>query len=448
MTSTSRIGTTSPIAGSEPSSPPPIIATKIPFTRRIPSTEVVSINPADIKFELSNSPSSHPYEDPKLITSPTSQTGKAIFYAAEKLRSSDIPVAFPTETVYGLGADATRDEAVKNIFAVKGRPTDNPLIVHVGSIKQARDLLRPANSPPTSSSEKQYDIPEIYAPLIDKFWPGPLTILLPLPKNSKLSPYVYSTQVTVGVRMPSHPVALALALTSNVPIAAPSANKSGLPSPTTAKHVREDLYKLVELILDGGSCNVGLESTVVDGLSNPPAILRPGGVSLEQIRACKGWEGTVVHKEDAVSGNSSGGGTAASNVAPRAPGMKYKHYSPTCGVRLYLPEADQPSITELKATAFGSDSKVVRLGVLRTRRWKELGEKERAWLGERNVELVEESLGESGEEISRGLFGALRRMDDEGVMLVHIEGVEEDMEGLAVMNRLKKAASVVIRKKS
>ncbi|KAK6540686.1 hypothetical protein TWF694_008079 [Orbilia ellipsospora] len=444
MTSTPRMGTTSPIAGSEPSSPPPIVATKIPFTRRIPSTEVVSINPAEIKFELSTSPSSHPYEDPKLITSPTSQTGKAIFYAAEKLRSSDIPVAFPTETVYGLGADATRDEAVKNIFAVKGRPTDNPLIVHIGSLKQARDLLRPSNSP--ASEKSNYDIPEIYAPLIEKFWPGPLTILLPLPRNSKLSPYVYSTQVTVGVRMPSHPVALALALTSNVPIAAPSANKSGLPSPTTAKHVREDLYKLVELILDGGSCDVGLESTVVDGLSNPPAILRPGGVSLEQIRACKGWEGTIVHKEDAIPG--SAGSTAGANVAPRAPGMKYKHYSPTCGVRLYLPEADMPSITELKATAFGSDSKVVRLGVLRTRRWKEFGEKERNWLAEKNVDVVEESLGESGEEISRRLFGALRRMDDEGVMVVHIEGVEEDMEGLAVMNRLKKAASVVIRKKS
>ncbi|EPS35602.1 hypothetical protein H072_10976 [Dactylellina haptotyla CBS 200.50] len=439
MTSTPRMGTTSPIVGSEPSSPPPIVATKIAFTRRIPSTEVVSINPADIKFELSTSSSCHPYEDPKFTTPPTSQTGKAILYAAEKLRSSDIPVAFPTETVYGLGADATRDEAVKNIFAAKGRPTDNPLIVHVGSIKQARELLRPANAPP---SEK-YDIPEIYLPLIDKFWPGPLTILLPLPKNSVLSPYVYSTQTTVGVRLPSHPVALALALTSNVPIAAPSANKSGLPSPTTAKHVREDLYKLVELILDGGSCNVGLESTVVDGLSSPPAILRPGGISLEQIRACKGWEGVVVHKEDSANGTGAG-----SNVAPRAPGMKYKHYSPTCGVRLYLPDADQPSLHELKATAFGSDSKVVRLGVLRTRNWKELSQKDRDWLADQNVEYVEESLGESGEEISRNLFGALRRMDDEGVVIVHIEGVDEDMEGLAVMNRLKKAASVVIRKKA
>lgn len=417
-------------------------SSKITFPHRIPKTEVVSINPSDIKFELSTDPSVHPYEDPTFTTSSSSQTGKAILLAAERLRSSDVPVAFPTETVYGLGADATRDEPVRNIFTIKGRPADNPLIVHIGSLKQARELLRPANASPT----EQFEIPPIYKPLIDKFWPGPLTILLPLPPNSKLSPHVYATQTTVGVRMPAHPVALALALASNLPIAAPSANKSGLPSPTTAKHVAVDLYKRVELILDGGGCNVGLESTVVDGLSSPPAILRPGGVSLEQIRACEGWEGVIVHKED--GGNSGGGANgAASGAAPRAPGMKYKHYSPTCGVRLYLPNTDQPTVEMLKSTAFGSDSRVARLGVLRTRQWKELDDEQVEWLRERNVELVEDSLGTSGEEISRKLFGALRRMDDEQVVVVHIEGIEEDMEGLAVMNRLKKAASVVIRRR-
>ncbi|KAF3197084.1 hypothetical protein TWF106_008627 [Orbilia oligospora] len=428
---------------SEPASPPAMSSSRITFPHRITKTEVLSINPSDVKFELSADPSVHPYEDPKFTTSSSSQTGKAILLAAERLRSSDVPVAFPTETVYGLGADATRDEAVRNIFTIKGRPADNPLIVHIGSLKQARELLRPANAPPAET----FEIPAIYKPLIDKFWPGPLTILLPLPPNSKLSPHVYATQTTVGVRMPAHPVALALALASNLPIAAPSANKSGLPSPTTAKHVAVDLYKRVELILDGGSCNVGLESTVVDGLSSPPAILRPGGVSLEQIRECEGWEGVIVHKEDG-GGNSGGGANgAASGAAPRAPGMKYKHYSPTCGVRLYLPNTDQPSVEMLKSTAFGSDSRVARLGVLRTRQWKELDDKQVEWLRERNVELVEESLGTSGEEISRKLFGALRRMDDEGVVVVHIEGIEEDMEGLAVMNRLKKAASVVIRRR-
>ncbi|KAF3084046.1 hypothetical protein TWF569_002293 [Orbilia oligospora] len=428
---------------SEPVSPPAMSSSRITFPHRITKTEVLSINPSDVKFELSADPSVHPYEDPTFTTSSSSQTGKAILLAAERLRSSDVPVAFPTETVYGLGADATRDEAVRNIFTIKGRPADNPLIVHIGSLKQARELLRPANASPAET----FEIPAIYKPLIDKFWPGPLTILLPLPLNSKLSPHVYATQTTVGVRMPAHPVALALALASNLPIAAPSANKSGLPSPTTAKHVAVDLYKRVELILDGGSCNVGLESTVVDGLSSPPAILRPGGVSLEQIRECEGWEGVIVHKEDG-GGNSGGGANgAASGAAPRAPGMKYKHYSPTCGVRLYLPNTDQPSVEMLKSTAFGSDSRVARLGVLRTRQWKELDDKQVEWLRERNVELVEESLGTSGEEISRKLFGALRRMDDEGVVVVHIEGIEEDMEGLAVMNRLKKAASVVIRRR-
>ncbi|KAF3941542.1 hypothetical protein ABW19_dt0204090 [Dactylella cylindrospora] len=430
MTSTPHTGPSSPIGSSNP---PPTIAAKIPFTRRISATEVLSINPADIKFELSTSPDTHPYEDPKFVTSPSSQTGKAILHAAERLRSSDIPVAFPTETVYGLGADATRDEPVKNIFAVKDRYTDNPLIVHVGSLKQARELLKPADASP----DAKYDIPAVYKPLIDQFWPGPLTILLPLPPKTKLSPYVYSTQTTIGVRMPAHPVALALVLTSNLPIAAPSANKSGLPSPTTAKHVAEDLYKRVELILDGGACNVGVESTVVDGLSNPPAILRPGGVSLEQIRACPGWENVIVHKGDDFSGETS--------AAPRAPGMKYKHYSPSCGVILYLPEADPPGKPEFLATSFGRAAKI---GVLRTRTWRERTEEERKELEDSQVELVEESLGTSGEEISRRLFGALRKMDDEEVSVVHIEGIEEDMEGLAVMNRLKKAASVVARKKA
>ncbi|KAF3906052.1 hypothetical protein ABW21_db0207159 [Orbilia brochopaga] len=431
MALTPRTGTCSPTSGSEPSSPPPIAGPRLSFNRRI-STEVILVNPGDIKFELSEAPL-HPYEDPKFTTTPSSQTGKAILYAAEKLKSSSIPVAFPTETVYGLGADATRDDPVKNIFAAKGRPTDNPLIVHVASLKQLRDLLKPADAP----EDATFEIPAIYMVLINMFWPGPLTILLPLPAKSKLSPFVYSTQVTVGVRMPAHPVALALALMANTPIAAPSANKSGLPSPTTAKHVAEDLYKRVELILDGGPCTVGVESTVVDGLSNPPAILRPGGVSLEQLRACPGWENVVVHKED-----------PSTVVAPRAPGMKYKHYSPSCGVRLYLPDTDKPSIRDLKATAFGSTVKVVRMGVLRTRQWPELTDKDRKELLDLNVEVIEDSLGTTGEEISRKLFGALRKMDDEGVVLVHIEGIAEDMEGLAVMNRLRKAASVVIRQRA
>ncbi|KAJ6262630.1 hypothetical protein Dda_3442 [Drechslerella dactyloides] len=434
MASTPHTGPCSPTSGSEPPSPPPIAGPKLSFNRRI-STEVISINPGDISFELSEAPL-HPYEDPKFTTTPSSQTGKAILYAAEKLKSSNIPVAFPTETVYGLGADATRDEPVKNIYAAKGRPTDNPLIVHVASFKQLRSMMLSADAPEDAS----YELPAIYDEMTRKFWPGPLTILLQLPEKSKLSSFVYSTQVTVGVRMPAHPVALALSLTSNVPIAAPSANKSGLPSPTTAKHVAEDLYKRVELILDGGPCVVGVESTVVDGLSDPPAILRPGGVSLEQIRECPGWENVVVHKE-----GDSGGSTG---IAPRAPGMKYKHYSPSCGVRLYLPDADQPGPKELKATAFGSAVKVVRMGVLRTRQWRELTEQERKDLMDLNVEVVEESLGSTGEEISRKLFGALRKMDDEGVVVVHIEGIAEDMEGLAVMNRLRKAASVVIRQRA
>lgn len=475
---------------------------KIPWTLKITSTEVHPIDVSEIKFQHSEGPL-HPFDDAKLLTAEDSITGKALKIAAEALNTSVVPVAFPTETVYGLGANATNDEAVKNIFAVKNRYTDNPLIVHVGTLKQARDLMNEKRlvkngnidgvttpttpgdltdgvlTPTTSDdmldgatdgeqvngnrngngngnsvhdltemtnghSSDEHDIPEVYKPLIDKFWPGPLTILLPLPIDTVLSPYVYANQITVGVRMPSHPVALALAIVSGVPIAAPSANKSGFPSPTTAAHVAEDLHKRIEIILDGGACSVGVESTVVDGLSDPPAILRPGGVSLEQIRACGGvWTNVVVHKDvETVESISPIKPVAKPTPAPRAPGMKYKHYSPSCGVKLYMPGAAPPTTNDLVQSGYGQEN--AKVGILRTRTWKEgLGDK----VGSGLV-VIDQNLGSRGEDISRNLFGALRGMDDHHVTMVHVEGISEDEEGLAVMNRLKKAASVIVGKPS
>jgi L-threonylcarbamoyladenylate synthase len=249
----------------------------------------------------------------ELPTNPTSPTLENINLAASHLLTTDIPVAFPTETVYGLGADATRSSAVKGIYTTKGRPSDNPLIIHVCDLTMLRSLLdRP--------------IPDIYIPLIKKFWPGPLTILLPNPPGSKLAPEVTAGNSTFGARMPNTPLALSLIKAAGVPLAAPSANASTKPSPTTAQHVLHDLDGKIEFILDGGSCQVGLESTFVDGLASPPRILRPGGVSIDLIREVEGFEGVEKSYLDASEEGSK---------APLAPGMKYKHYSPKAKVVLY-----------------------------------------------------------------------------------------------------------------
>ncbi|TVY90034.1 Threonylcarbamoyl-AMP synthase [Lachnellula willkommii] len=247
-----------------------------------------------------------------------------LLQAAHHLKTSNIPVGFPTETVYGLGADATRSDAVKGIYKAKGRPSDNPLIIHICDLTMLRNYLVSANTKLSASDPDP--IPEIYKPLIKEFWPGPLTILLPNPTPSKLAPEVTAGLSTFGARMPSSPLALSLIALAGVPLAAPSANASTKPSPTTAAHVLHDLTGRIELILNGGPCQVGVESTVVDGLCSPPVVLRPGGVSIERIRQCAGWEDTAKGYKDQSEIGAN---------APRAPGMKYKHYSPKAKVVLY-----------------------------------------------------------------------------------------------------------------
>ncbi|MCJ1430667.1 hypothetical protein MMC27_000017 [Xylographa pallens] len=394
--------------------------------------------------------------------------------AARHLRETNIPVAFPTETVYGLGADATRSAAVRGIYTAKRRPLDNPLIVHVCSLRQLRSLLQP--QPPALPSSYTPDqttpfndpISAIYAPLIQRFWPGPLTILLPSPPNSILAPEVTAGLPTFGARMPSSLLALALIKSAGVPLAAPSANASTRPSPTTAQHVKHDLDGRIALILDGGPCAVGVESTVVDGLSDPPSILRPGGISLEQLRECPGWEKTIVAYKD---------GSEAGKV-PRAPGMKYKHYSPKA--RVILVEAGggdslQPSVVR-PYVAQGAR----RIGILRTKRWKACSDpathasdapptngSHKALLKPvptaphsthlrdlfpspspaDRVRVWEIALGESASDIARGLFSGLRELDQHGVDVIFVEGID-DAEGdaaAAVMNRLRKAAEVEVR---
>ena len=391
-----------------------------------------------------------------------------ILKAAELLCTSSIPVAFPTETVYGLGADATRSSAVLGIYKAKRRPADNPLIVHVSSIDQLRRLLRP-NHPQQQNGDISLDgdqdqvdpIPLVYAPLISRFWPGPLTILLPNPSHSPLAPEVTSGLPTFGCRIPSSPLARLLIHLADRPLAAPSANASTRPSPTTAQHVLGDLDGRIEIILDGGPCNVGVESTVVDGLSDPPAILRPGGIGIEEIRSCGGkWLNVVKGYKDRAEGyddtpttngetdvtssthNTEQTTLTPSSAGPRAPGMKYKHYSPRARVILF--EASIPSSLETAtshAQSHRHQSPASSIGILRTRHWSP-----RLSLPQ-DISVHDIHLGASATDIAKNLFSALRELDEKGVDVILVEGID-DGEGelaAAVMNRIRKAAEVDIK---
>ncbi|KAM3414199.1 hypothetical protein BST61_g10857 [Cercospora zeina] len=395
--------------------------------------------------------------------------------AANDLKTSDVPVAFPTETVYGLGADATRSDAVKGIYKAKQRPSDNPLIVHFHSLQQLRSLLH-GHASSEANGVGEDPIPAIYYSLISRFWPGPLTIILPNPNNSPLAPEVTAGLRTFGARVPRHPLALALLSLADVPVAAPSANASTKPSPTAAEHVANDLDGRISTILDGGPCDVGVESTVVDGISQqPPVVLRPGGVSLEQIRSCPGWENTQIGYKD----------VSEKGTQPRAPGMKYRHYSPKAAVVLFEAGKTPPSDDELKAQ-IGAQA---RIGLVRTRLWQvdvssntglvnESGSKDNDFeppltdygvgfagmlkaLQENNwlkvapkkhrvsiagspVEVLDVALGANTGSIARGIFSALRDLDREDVDAIFVEGIDDNEGSLAaaVMNRLRKAAEV------
>ncbi|KAL1865540.1 hypothetical protein Daus18300_007185 [Diaporthe australafricana] len=397
--------------------------------------------------------------------------------AATLLQQSDIPVAFPTETVYGLGADATRSAAVKGIYAAKGRPSDNPLIVHVCDLDMLRRLLRPANAATITNGngattnttntttnghigegaedQDQDPIPPIYRALLRRFWPGPLTVLLPNPAGSALAPEVTAGLGTFGARMPASGLARTLIRLAGAPLAAPSANASTKPSPTAARHVRDDLGGRVELVLDGGPCGVGVESTVVDGLCEPPAVLRPGGVSVEELRTVEGWEGVVKGYRDASEEDAGENG-----VGPRAPGMKYKHYSPRARVVLFEARAGARGEDVLEELGKVEGPRDV-VGVVRTHRWDrlpghEVGAEEGDADGEEDLSyeihtsviggsrVLDISLGRDSRTVAQGLFSALRELDRKGADVIFVEGIEDrDDIAAAVMNRLRKAASEI-----
>ena len=317
--------------------------------------------------------------------------------AAQFLQENEV-VALPTETVYGLGGNAKSDAAVEKIFAAKGRPSDNPLIIHIADKQQLNAFVT--------------EIPEKAAVLIDAFWPGPLTIIFKK-KDGVLSEKATAGLETVGVRMPDHPVALALLKKCQLPIAAPSANSSGKPSPTNAQHVIEDLNGKIAGVLDGGSTGVGVESTVLDCTEEIPVILRPGGVTKEQLEAVVG----KVHLDAALEDEAA---------KPKAPGMKYQHYAPNAP--LYLVNGS-PSF--LQRLIEGKQKEGLRVGVLATE------ESVQSYPSDVTIACGKRSELES---VATALYDTLRKFNQEKVDIIYSEMFPNTGVGHAIMNRLQKAA--------
>ena len=306
-------------------------------------------------------------------------------------------VAFPTETVYGLGGDALNPESSKKIYAAKGRPSDNPLIVHIANLSDLDALTE--------------EIPESAKKLADAFWPGPLTMILK--KSASVPKETTGGLDTVAVRFPSHKVAQELIKAGGGYIAAPSANLSGKPSPTTGRDVLEDMDGRIDMILDDGESVIGLESTIIDMTEEPPVLLRPGAVTVEMIRECI---------PDLSTGQES---RLEKEAHPRAPGMKYRHYAPQAP--LILVDSDQ-AIRDLCVQATGEGKKV---GVLTSREHASFYE----------APCVRILGGEADEEeMAHNLFASLRAFDREGVDVIYSETFDEQGIGMALMNRLRKAA--------
>ena len=307
-------------------------------------------------------------------------------------------VGIPTETVYGLGANGLSSVAVGKIFAAKGRPQDNPLILHVPDASWLARYCR--------------EVPDSAYTLAERFWPGPLTMILP--RKDVVPDAVTAGLDTVGVRCPNHPVTLAIIRAADVPVAAPSGNTSGRPSPTRAEHMVEDMAGKIDAIVDGGPCGVGVESTIIDLTCTPPRLLRPGGLPLEALEEVLG-EVAV----DAALLRPLGAGEK-----PKAPGMKYRHYAPKAPVTVVLGE---PSATaDYIAAHLGEHTGVICFD---------------EWAG-RFAGHVVENIGSAArkDEQARRVFDALRAFDHTDVTEIYAQCPHEDGLGLAVANRLKKAA--------
>jgi len=325
--------------------------------------------------------------------------------ASKLIRSGEI-IAFPTETVYGLGGNALDPSSVSRIFEIKGRPPDNPLIVHIADMKMLETLV--------------IQIPSKAHRIIEKFWPGPITLVL---KKSKIVPMITTGGLnTVAVRMPRNKIALALIKESGLPIAAPSANISGRPSPTSAKHVYDDLAGKIKLILDGGTTRIGIESTVIDMTQRIPVILRPGGISKESIENEIGK--VCIH-------NSLLGNVSKKTMKYRSPGMKYRHYTPKAKVIL----VEGPENLAKK--------KIIQL----TEKLESEGKKVTIMTASKSLKVNPEKIqymGKTLETIARNLFANLRQADKDKIDIIIVQGIQYNKTGFAIMNRLRKAASTKI----
>jgi L-threonylcarbamoyladenylate synthase len=339
-----------------------------------------------------------------LAVSPMGEPESSIARAATLLREGKL-VAFPTETVYGLGADATNERAVAAIFAAKERPASDPLIVHIADLEQLPSVV--AETPPLALE------------LARRFWPGPLTLVLPRAESIPLN--VTAGGPTVGVRMPASVVAQELLMAGGVPVAAPSANRFMRTSPTTAAHVLADLDGRIDCVLDGGPCAVGVESTVLDLTATPPRILRPGAVTLEALRE--------------VAPEIEGPATIGVGGVARAPGQMERHYAPRTPLVVFAGHGKR-ALAAIRAEAEATLAQGKRVGALLPH--DEVG----ALAG---LEVRVESLGADLAAVSRNLYAALRALDSAGLDLLLTHTYDDEGLGLALNDRLRRAAGGLLR---
>lgn len=338
----------------------------------------------------------------KIMDSPEDE---AVYEEAAKVIRAGGLVAFPTETVYGLGADGMNAEAAAKIYAAKGRPSDNPLILHIADKEGLAQIT-------------DY-VPAKAEALMEAFWPGPLTMIF---EKKEEVPYGTTGGLeTVAVRMPSHPAARELIRKSGTPIAAPSANTSGRPSPTMAEHVAEDLSGKIELLIDGGSVGIGLESTIMDMTAEPPMLLRPGYITREMIEKTIGEI-----KIDPALMEGVGEG-----VKPKAPGMKYRHYAPKAQLTIVEGELERVA-AEINRLAEEKQKQGYRTGIIATEETKPF------YRHQEQVRII--GTRQDEETIARHLFAVLREFDESGAEYIFSEAFSEENLGQAIMNRLIKAA--------
>lgn len=332
----------------------------------------------------------------------TIEDDKAIQTAGKIIKQGGL-VAFPTETVYGLGGDALNPDSSRKIYAAKGRPSDNPLIIHICKLEDIDKIISV--------------FPDQAKKLAQEFWPGPLTMVLP--KSDMVPKETTGGLDTVAVRMPVDPIALSFIEAAGGYVAAPSANVSGRPSPTSSRYVEEDMYGRIEMIIDGGDVEIGLESTIVDLTGKVPMLLRPGRITLEMLKEILG---EVEVDKTILAGNAAG--------RPKAPGMKYKHYAPKGELTIIAGES-QAVVKKINELAVRGMQQGEKIGIIGT---------------EENISFYQghsiKSVGKRDDEVSiaKHLYRILREFDDEGITLIYSESFSAGGMGQAIMNRLLKAA--------